>query len=137
MRREDLPTIHSLLRQLGYEMDANEVSRRFSLVANTADHTLLIAESQDGPVAFLHAFIRPALEKPPEAIVQALVVDEKCRKTGIGKRLMAFAERWALERGFSSVALSSHSARKESHAFYKRLGYDEYATSHSFRKKAG
>ena len=49
--------------------------------------------------------------------------------------MMAAAETWAAERGFSSVALTSQIARKEAHAFYEALGYRVAATSHLMRKK--
>jgi GNAT superfamily N-acetyltransferase len=45
-------------------------------------------------VALCHVFARPALDKPPEAIVQALVVDQACRGEGVGRIMMAAAERW-------------------------------------------
>jgi GNAT superfamily N-acetyltransferase len=52
-------------------------------------------------VALCHIYARPALEKPPEAVVQVLVVDRAHQDKGIGKRMMAAAERWAAARGFT------------------------------------
>jgi GNAT superfamily N-acetyltransferase len=137
MTAGDLPAIHPLLKQLGYDMTPDEVGRRFAIVTGTADHTVLVADRENRVVGFLHAYVRPALEKPPEAVVQALVVDQACRKKGIGKILMSAAERWATQRGFSSVALTSNILREDAHAFYKALGYDTVATSHLLRKKTG
>ena len=37
-------------------------------------------------------FERPALEKPCEAVVQALVVDSEARSNGVGEALMREAE---------------------------------------------
>jgi hypothetical protein len=48
--------------------------------------------------------------------------------------MMDAAEKWAVERGFRSVLLSSHVARSDAHAFYKALRYECIATSCLFRK---
>lgn len=131
----DLPAVHALLGQLGYAVEADEVKRRFAAVAGADGHGLLVAELAGRVIAFLHLFGRPALEKPPEAIVQALVVDSSFRGSGVGRRMMGYAERWAAARGFHSVALASQITREDAHAFYTRLGYKVAATSHLMRKE--
>lgn len=135
MTESDIPAIQPLLVQLGYELSLDETRRRFAAVIESGDHTLLIAELEGRVVGLLHIYARPALEKPPEAIVQALVVDTACRKGGIGKAFMAAAEHWARERGFQSVALASNIVRHEAHAFYAALGYRLTTTSHLSRKE--
>jgi len=50
---------------------------------------------------------------------------------------METAEAWARERGFNSVALTSHVTRSEARAFYEWLGYRVEATSHLMRKTLG
>jgi GNAT superfamily N-acetyltransferase len=134
MTAEDIPVSQALLWQLGYPLDAQEVQRRYDAVAESTDHTLMVAEEAGRVIALCHVYVRPALDKPPEAIVQALVVDRACRGNGVGKIMMAAAEMWAAERGFSSVALSSNISRDDAHAFYKALDYKCEATSHLFRK---
>ena len=66
--------------------------------------------------------------------MQALVVARAHQGKGIGKRMMAAAERWAAARGFTSVSLASHVSRSDAHAFYEGLGYQRGATSHLFRR---
>jgi GNAT superfamily N-acetyltransferase len=132
---EDLPEVRKLLMLLGYELSAAEVRRRFEAIAKTPDHSLFVAEWPGQVIGLLHLYVRPALDKPPEVIVQALVVDETARGSGVGRRLMEVADKWAGQRGFTSVALTSHIARSEAHVFYERLGYRIEATSHLMRKK--
>jgi GNAT superfamily N-acetyltransferase len=98
-------------------------------------HSLLVAERGKRIVGLLHVYARPALEKPPEAVVQAVVVDRSFRGSGIGKAFMAAAERWACDRGYRSVSLSSNVARGKAHAFYEAIGYRRFASSHFFRKE--
>jgi ribosomal protein S18 acetylase RimI-like enzyme len=134
MRKADLPAVLGLLEQLGYAMDADELARRYASVAAEQRHHVLVAEAEGRVAGAMHVYARPALEKPPEAIVQSLVVDRSARGRGIGRALMEAAETWAAERGFGSVALTSQVTREEAHAFYERLGYERIATSLLLRK---
>lgn len=130
----DLPAARALLEQLGYELDDAEVRRRYDAVAQAPGHALMVADYDADVVGLLHLYARPALEKPPEVIVQALVVDAAVRGRGVGRQMMACAEVWARQRGFCSVALTSQVGRTEAHAFYEGLGYRVEATSHLMRK---
>jgi GNAT superfamily N-acetyltransferase len=134
MTAEDLPAARTLLSHLGYTLEAHELQYRYQAVAQSADHTLIVAEEDGSVVALCHIYARPALDKPPEAVVQALVVDRAHQGKGIGKRMMAAAEQWAAARGFTSVSLASHVSRSDAHAFYEGLGYQRAATSHLFRR---
>ncbi|WP_459617034.1 N-acetyltransferase family protein [Bordetella sp. 2513F-2] len=137
MMAQDIPAVRELLAQLGYPLDMAEVARRHAAVARDPGHVLLLAEHEGRVVSLCHLYVRPALEKPPEVMVQALVVDQACRGAGVGRRMMAAAEQWARSRGLDSVALTSNVARDGAHAFYEALGYERKATSHLFRKQLG
>lgn len=134
MEPGDLEAVGRLLGQLGYALEADEVARRFAAVTAAEGHRVLVAEQAGRVVGLLHVFARPALEKPPEAVVQALVVDDAARGAGLGRLLMQAAERWAAEQGFASVALGTHVAREDAKAFYARLGYAPTATAELLRK---
>jgi len=58
----------------------------------------------------------------------------RIRGRGLGRRMMALAERWAAAQGYRHVSLSSQTSRDGAHAFYRGLGYKVYGTSHQFRK---
>jgi GNAT superfamily N-acetyltransferase len=131
---DDVAAVQPLLEQLGYDLAPNEVQRRLTSVMAAPEHAVLLGESDGRVAGLLHLYIRPALEKPPEVVVQALVVDAGCRKGGIGRAMMAAAEDWARARGFASIALRSHIKRHEAHAFYAALGYRRVATAHLLRK---
>ncbi len=134
MEAEDLPRTQVLLSQLGYILDAQELKHRYDAVARSADHMLIVADENGSVVAFSHVYARPALDKPCEALVQALVVDQAHRGKGLGRRMMGAAESWAVARKFTSVALASHVSRAAAHVFYEDLGYRCEATSHLFRR---
>jgi GNAT superfamily N-acetyltransferase len=130
----DLAAVQGLLSQLGYPLDAGEMRRRYGAVAEADGHAVMVAEREGRVVALCHLYVRPALDKPPEVVVQALVVDQADRGGGVGKVLMAAAEAWARDRGFASVALASNVDRGAAHGFYEAIGYRRVATSHLFRK---
>ena len=95
---------------------------------------MLVAAVGGRVAGLLHVFARPALENPREAVVQAIVVDGAHRRSGLGRSLMAAAERWGREHNWRSVMLSSNVARSPAHAFYAALGYCVSANAYVFRK---
>jgi GNAT superfamily N-acetyltransferase len=123
MTAVDVPVSQVLLSQLGYQTDVQEVRRRYDAVVQSGDHALMVAEQGGRIIALCHTYARPALDKPPEAVVQALVVDQASRGSGVGKIMMTAAEKWAEDRGFTSVTLASHVSRSDAHAFFESIGY--------------
>jgi GNAT superfamily N-acetyltransferase len=126
----DAAALPDLLRQLGYDVAEEELAGRIARVVAAADHHLVMAVLEARIVGLLHVFIRPALEKPCEAVVQAIVVDGKVRGRGIGKALMRVAEAWATRQGLASIALHTQHAQD----FYRPLGYGHVASSDLMRK---
>jgi GNAT superfamily N-acetyltransferase len=119
---DDIAAATTLLGQLGYEIPPAETARRLKIVLGDGGHRVWVCEQDGRVVGLLHAFYRPALDKPPEVMVQALVVEVSQRSKGIGERLMAEAESWAHSYPSESVSLYSGSARKDAHRVYTRIG---------------
>jgi GNAT superfamily N-acetyltransferase len=135
MEPKDIPACRLLLSQLGYDLNPQEVMQRYEAVKEKRDHAVFVGEQHGQVIALLHLYERPAFDKPPELVVQALVVDQNWRGKGVGRSMMNMAEHWALNGGFSSIALTSSISRSDAHSFYKRIGFQVEATSHLFRKK--
>ena len=130
----DVPKVHDLLIQLGYDASDETVRERFELMTGSSDHLLAVAELDDDVIGLIHAFVRIALEKPVETVVQSLVVDTRVRRSGAGQLLMEVVETWTKGKGLVSISLSSQISRKEAHRFYESLGYDRTATSYFMRR---
>jgi ribosomal protein S18 acetylase RimI-like enzyme len=135
LRPSDAPAAQELLKQLGYDVDINDLARRIDRVLATENHFGAVAEDHGKIVGLMHVYERPALEKPREAVVQSLIVDSKLRSMGIGRTLMAAAEAWARTNGLAHVVLHTRIDRDDAHTFYERLGYGWAATSHLMRKQ--
>ena len=128
-RPSDVSAVHRLIGQLADSADEAAFRGRFENVLATDGHRIIVAEVEGRVVGVLHMFERPALEKPCELMVQALVVDSAARSSGVGETLMREAEAWAQNRKLPSVSLYSRDDRKRAHAFYERIGYRIKATS--------
>jgi len=131
---DDLPIAAELLSQLGYVVSTDELAGRIDRVLASGTHFAGVAEDAGRIVGLVHAYERPALEKPYEAVVQALVVDARARNAGTGRLLMAAAEAWARAKGLANVVLHTRIDRDDARAFYERIGYSRAATSHLMSK---
>ncbi len=134
MAETDLDGVRPLMQHLGYDIAADELARRFAAVAATDGHQVFLAERAGAVLGLVHVFFRPALEKPVEAIIQAMVVHEDHQCLGIGRKLMTQAEDWARAEGLPSVYLHTNVIRDHARAFYAKLGYAEISEAAALRK---
>jgi GNAT superfamily N-acetyltransferase len=121
--------------QLGYKATGTEIEKRLAAMRAAPDYAVFVAELPDGEVAgWVGVFVYRCVEADTRAEISGLVVDERIRSSGIGRRLMERAEEWARGKGCSAVGLRSQVLREGAHAFYQRLGYKHIKTQKSFRK---
>jgi GNAT superfamily N-acetyltransferase len=126
----DVPAAAALLTALDKSLTPSVLGDRLARLADNADHRIWVFEDQGTVAGVAHAFVRAALEKPCELVVQSIAVDPTRRKAGIGRALMTEAEQWARSLGLPSVALHTRNAAP----FYRKLGYGEIATPTLMRK---
>lgn len=88
------------------------------------NHALLALQS-DGSVLGLITLHSMIVLHRPRAVgrVTALVVDSALRGQGIGRALMAAAEKHFAEIGCGLIEITSHQRLVDAHAFYQQLGY--------------
>jgi ribosomal protein S18 acetylase RimI-like enzyme len=65
------------------------------------------------------------LEAPDHLLLDNVAVDPARQGTGVGRRLIAFAEAEARRRGRSEIRLYTHVTMVENQALYARLGFVE------------
>jgi ribosomal protein S18 acetylase RimI-like enzyme len=116
-------------------MSAGELAGRIAQVSTAGGHYAAVVDDGQKICGLMHVYERPALEKPREAVVQSLVVEERVRKRGAGRLLMEAAEAWARERGLNHVVLHTRIERDNARAFYERIGYTRAATAHLMSKE--
>jgi GNAT superfamily N-acetyltransferase len=131
----DADRIAELSAELGYPVTAVEVAERLEAIRGFENHEFTVAALSGGEVVgWIHIYVRYIVMSDPMVEVDGLVVDGRCRGTGIGKRLMEHAEEWARDRGIGVVNLRSNVIREGAHAFYHRIGYEYVKHQMVFRK---
>ena len=131
---DDCEQIARLSEQLGYPTMREQTQHRLADIINDRDHIVYVAVSNNGVIGWIHALVHPSLLTDTAAEIAGLVFDEQHRSQGVGEMLMAHAEQWARKNGCHSVRLRSNVKRERAHAFYQRLGYTLWKSSHAFRK---
>jgi ribosomal protein S18 acetylase RimI-like enzyme len=94
----------------------------------TDDYAEVIA-SQQVTVAESHGTIVGVIVLTVEDegfLIDNVAVDPSCRRKGLGKALLEFAEAEARRAGFDSIYLYTHEKMMENLALYSRIGYIEY-----------
>ncbi len=105
--------------ELRTHLDRGEYERRLEL-QQAAGYELVGAFEGDRIVGVLGMRRVDTLARGPHLHVDDLVVRSSHRGSGIGKRLLAFAEQDARDRGLVALFLDS---RQEVIGFYEHLGY--------------
>jgi GNAT superfamily N-acetyltransferase len=122
----DAESVASLLAQLGYPASVDEVERRLErLLASEAD-VQLVAVTDGEVVGLVGLQVGLALEyDEPVGKLSELVIEEGHRGRGVGRALVAAVEREARRRGCCLLYLTTAARRKDAHAFYERIGFEE------------
>lgn len=130
----DAPIVAELSEQLGYPVAAREMEKRIRHVSDSHHRTVLVACLEDRVVAWIDVCITSHLQSGDYAEIGGLVVEASARNLGIGRKLVAAAESWALDRGIQVMVVRSQIKRERAHTFYLREGYELLKTSAVFRK---
>jgi len=69
----------------------------------------------------------------PFMVLENLIVSEKSRRHGVGKKLVSYIEKNARERNCYFVMFMSLVTRTEAHMFYESVGYSKNL-AHGFKK---
>jgi GNAT superfamily N-acetyltransferase len=130
----DAAEMARLSAQLGYPMSPDEMTRRLANVLPNQRHHVAVAARGGLVLGWMHVEHRSTLEGGERAELMGLVVDANARRQGLGRELVAVAERWAASRGLASLTVRSNAARELSHPFYEALGYSRDKTQHVYSK---
>jgi len=132
-RPADRESLWPLLGALAitFEPDRTAFDAALDALLADPDALVLVAEVPGlGIVGYLVAYCETTLlANGPAVWVSELIVNERVRREGVGRALMARAEDWSRERGAAQVALATSRAGE----FYRALGYSDAAVY--FRKK--
>jgi ribosomal protein S18 acetylase RimI-like enzyme len=137
---KDIPIILGLLYELGRpkpqnDSDVNAFGKLVKTYLKDSDKTILVAELDGikivGMVSVM--FLERLNQTTLEMYIPELIILEKYRNKGIGKKLINSCISLAQEKNCHRIRLESGNVRKESHQFYRHLGFEQSAFS--FTKK--
>jgi N-acetylglutamate synthase-like GNAT family acetyltransferase len=121
----DAPALAPLLGELGYAATVAQAAPRMRRMLARDDQKILIAESVDGALGVLALHVFPSLTYDRDiALIMALVITERARGLGVGRKLVDRAEVMAKSLGASRLMVTTHNRRADAHAFYERLGFE-------------
>lgn len=132
--RDDLPAMIAILREgqvvpkdAWSEADAPAYLAAFDEMTADPRYALLVAREGGVVLGMLQINYSRALPDKGalKAIVESVFVAKDARNKGIGRLMVAEAERRAAARGARRVQLTSNKVRLDAHRFYRTLGYTQ------------
>lgn len=135
--KKDISSILELLYELGRPkpIDKNEVKFFEDIVKDyfsDKSKFILVAELNSKIIGLVSIiFLRRLNRTNFEMYIPELVVRNDFRYSGIGKQLISECVILAKSKNCYRIRLESANIRKESHEFYKNLGFEQYGLSFS------
>ena len=110
------------------EYDNTELKNALEKIFRSDDSEIFLAIADNQIVGLAEVYLRADEPNPLRVarrygFVQSLIVDEKSRKRGIGRRLMETAEKWAKSKGAFEMRLDIWEFGQGPLAFYENIGY--------------
>ncbi len=126
----DAPRIAELFTEEGYPAGASAIETRLGHF-NTEESTVIVADHDGEILGFIALHVVPRFEHDDSFVrIVALVVDSGVRGRGIGRVLIAEAERIGRERSAAFVEITAGHHRPAARHLYDSLGYDANLTAY-------
>ena len=120
------------------ENAVEELAKGMKEFRTRSDFEVFLVERDDGSVAgFVEVGSRSyadGCESSPVGYIEAWWVDPDVRRTGYGRALLAAAEDWARDQGYTEMGSDALLDNLTSHAAHHRAGYEEVGRVVQFRK---
>jgi GNAT superfamily N-acetyltransferase len=126
----DAERIAALFTEEGYPAGASAVEARLARFEGL-DSSVIVADHDGEILGFIALHVVPRFEHDDSFVrVVALVVDSAVRERGVGRVLMAEAERIGRERAAAFVEVTAGHHRPAARHLYESLGYDANLTAY-------
>jgi ribosomal protein S18 acetylase RimI-like enzyme len=130
----DADGIASLFTDEGYPAGPSDIVGRLGRFGS-AHSRVIVAEHDGALIGFIAIHAMPRFEHDDRILrILALVVDAGARERGVGRTLMAEAERIGVELDAAFVEITAGHHRPEARKLYESLGYDASVAAY-LRKK--
>jgi len=121
----DAAALAQLMCELGYETTKSEMQIRFKRIASDERYRTFVAVRESKVCGMIGTLTSPSYEHNDlGGRILALVTLKTMRRCGIGRALIATAEKDFAQRGIRRVAFNTRLTRDDAHKFYESLGYE-------------
>jgi GNAT superfamily N-acetyltransferase len=121
----DASALAQLMCDLGYETTQSEMQMRMERISADERYRTFVAVLDGKVCGMIGTLTYPSIEhNDPSGRIVALVILRTMRRRGIGRALIATAEKDFAQRGIRRIALNTQLAREDAHKFYDSLGYE-------------
>ena len=121
------------VKQLVWQLDPSGTVNEQSVYRAILNGHVVKAERNGELVGMGWIFVRQTLLRK-QAVIEDMIVDERCRGRGIGREILQELIRWAKEAGVEVVELTSGSHRVAANQLYKSAGFKLHPTNHYLLK---
>ena len=123
-RTSDAAALAGLMCELGYQTTESDMQIRLNQMIPDPNYRTFVAVEQGRVRGMIGSFALYSFEHNDlGGRILALVVTKDSRRSGVGRRLIAAAEKDFAQRNITRIAVNTSFERKDAHAFYERLGY--------------
>jgi GNAT superfamily N-acetyltransferase len=113
------------MRELGYETKQAEMESRLKLILSNSASKTFVAVMDGCVCGMIGTLAYPGYKHDdPSGRILALVTLSSALRRGIGRALVATAEKDFVRKGVTRVALDARLTREDVHQFYESLGYE-------------
>lgn len=120
------------------DASADELTPFMRQFVQRPEAQVFVAERPDGSIAgFVEAGTRPyadGCDSSPVGYIEAWYVEPDVRRGGYGRALLAAAEEWARQRGYSELASDAILGNEISRRAHMAAGFEEVGRVVQFRK---
>ena len=121
----DAPELAVLMCELGYETKRAEMEMRLKLILSSSAYKTFVAIMDGSVCGMTGTLTYPSYEhNDASGRILALVISSTVRRRGIGRMLIAAADKDFAQRGIRRVSLDTRLTREDAHKFYELLGYE-------------
>jgi len=121
----DAAALAQLMCQLGYETTKSEMQMRMERIAADERYRTFVAVCDGRVCGMIGTVTYPSYEHNDSGgRILALAILSTMRRCGIGRALIATAEKDFAQRGISRLALNTRLVREDAYKFYDSLGYE-------------
>ena len=136
----DASEIAALMCELGYDTASNEMRARLKSILPDAHSRTFVAKISKELCGMIGTLTHMSHEHNDlSGKIIAVVVSKKQRRSGVGRALIAAAERDFATRNVTRVTLATRFERDAAHRFYEALGYSRtgfrFAKNLALRRK--